>query len=105
MKKIINYFNSSLSRKVFSLMGICFLFFIVGAAGYYFIFSIKFRMNIFNSASILKEKQQIIHYIYNQFNTDILVMTDSVAIKVPENRELALNQENELKNKLPNSIH
>ena len=27
------------------------------------------------------------------FNTNILVMTDSVAIKVPENKEVALNQE------------
>ena len=42
-------------------------------------------MNIFKSASNIEEKQQIINYIYNQFNSDILIMTDSVAIKVPKN--------------------
>ena len=46
---------------------------------------------------IIEEKQQIIHFIYDQFNTDILVMTDSVAIKVPENKEVTLNQESEMK--------
>ena len=67
--------------------------------GDYSIFNIKCRMNIFNSARYIKEKQQIIHYIYNQFNTNILVMTDSIAIKVPENRELHLIKKVNLENK------
>ena len=57
-------------------------------------------MIIFNIATLLEEKQQIIQFIYDQFNTDILVMTDSIAIKVPENKEVTLNQETELKKQM-----
>ena len=99
MKKIINYFNRSLSHKVFSLIGICFLFFIVGTGGLFY-FQHKIQDDYIQHRNILKEKQQIIHYIYNQFNTDILVMTDSIAIKVPETREFALDQENELRKQM-----
>ena len=99
MKKIINYFNRSLSRKVFSLIGICFLFFIVGTGGLFY-FQHKIQDDYLQQRKIIKEKQQIIHYIYNQFNTNILVMTDSIAFKVPENRELALNQESELRKQI-----
>ena len=50
----------------------------------------------------MKKNSKSFNYIYDQFNTDILVMTDSVAIKVPENQEVALNQESELRQQMPN---
>ena len=99
MTKIINYFNRSLSHKVFSLIGICFLFFIVGTGGLFY-FQHKIQDDYLQQRNILKEKQQMIQSIYDQFNTDILVMTDSIAIKVPENREFALNQESELRKQI-----
>ena len=34
------------------------------------------------------------------FNSNILVMTDSLSFKVPENREEALNQESELRQQI-----
>ena len=99
MTKIINYFNRSLSRKIFPLIGICFLFFIIGTGGLFY-FQHKIQNDYLQQRNNLKEKQQIIHYIYNQINTDILVMTDSIAIKVPETKELTLNQESELRKQI-----
>ena len=99
MRKIVNYFNRSLSRKVLSLMGICFLFFIVGM-GLLFYFQHKMHDEYIQQRRNIEEKQQIINNIYNQFNSDILIMTDSVAIKVPENTEETLNIESELKQKI-----
>ena len=99
MTKIINYFNGSLSHKVFSLIGICFLLFVVGTGGLFY-FQHKIQDDYLQQRNILKEKQQLIQSIYDQFNTDILVMTDSIAIKVPENREFTLNQESELRKQI-----
>lgn len=96
MTKIINYFNRSLSHKVFSLIGICFFFFIVGTGGLFY-FQDKIQDDYIQQREILKEKHQIIHNIYDQFNTNMLVMVDSIAIKLPETSELALDQENELR--------
>ena len=104
MTKIINYFNRSLFRKVFSLIGICFLFFIVGTGGLFY-FQHKIQDDYLQQRKILKEKQQIIHYIYNQFNTNILVMTDSVAIKVPETGSWHLIKKVNLENKYLHLVH
>ena len=97
--KIVNYFNSSLSRKVLSLMGICFFFFAVGC-GLLFYFQHKIHDEYIQERSNIEEKQHIINNIYNQFNSDILIMTDSVAIKAPENTEETLNFESEIKQNL-----
>ena len=94
--KIVNYFNRSLSRKVLSLMGICFLFFIIGC-GLLFYFQHKIHDEYIQERENIEEKQQIINYIYDQFNSDILIMTDSLAFKVPKNTEETLNQESEIK--------
>ncbi|WP_428911879.1 ATP-binding protein [Niallia sp. Krafla_26] len=99
MTKLINYFNSSLSHKVFSLIGICFLFFIVATGGLFY-FQHKIQDDYLQKRAILKEKQQLIHYIYNQLNTDILVMSDSITIKIPEKKKFALDQENELRKQM-----
>ena len=86
--KIFNYFNRSLSRQVLSLMGVCFLFFIVGT-GLLFYFQHKMQNEYIQQREIIEDKQQIINYIYDQINSKSLVMTDSVAIKVPENKEVS----------------
>ncbi|MFJ8064729.1 ATP-binding protein [Psychrobacillus sp. NPDC096426] len=97
--KIVNYFNSSLSRKVLSLMGICFLFFAMGC-GLLFYFQHKIHDEYIQERSNIEEKRQIINYIYNQYNSDILIMTDSVTIKAPKNTKEILNFESEIKQKL-----
>lgn len=97
--KIVNYFNSSLSRKILALMGIYFLFFAMGC-GLLFYFQDKIHDEYIQERSNIEEKQQIINYIYNQFNSDILIMTDSVAINAPENMEETLNLESEIKRNL-----
>ena len=97
--KIVNYFNSSLSRKVLSLMGVCFLFFAMGC-GLLFYFQHKIHDEYIQKRSNIEEKQQIINYIYNQFNSDILIMTDSIVIKAPKNTKETLNIESEIKQNL-----
>ena len=94
--KIYNYFNRSLSIQFFSLLGIYFLFFVVGI-GLLFYFQHKTQDEYIQQREKIEDKQQIINYISDQFQSYILVRTDSLTFKVPENRELALNQENELR--------
>ena len=94
--KIFNYFNKSLSRQVLSLLGVCFLFFIIGI-GFLYYFQHKMHEEYIQQRENIEDKQQIINYIYDQFNSDILVMEDSISFKVPKNREEALNQESELR--------
>ena len=95
--KIYNYFfNRSLSIQVFSLLGIYFLYFVVGI-GLLFYFQHKIQDEYIQQREKIEDKQQIINYIYDQFQSNILVRTDSLTFKVPENRKLALNQENELR--------
>ena len=98
MKKF-NYFNRSLSSQVLSLMGVCFLFFISGT-GLLFYFQQKAQNEYIQQREIIEDKQQIIQFIYDQIQADILVMADSVAIKVPENKEVALNQEMEMNHQM-----
>ncbi|MFJ8234635.1 ATP-binding protein [Ureibacillus sp. NPDC094379] len=97
--KIINYFNHSLARKVLALMGVCFLFFALGC-GILFYFQTKVHDEYIEQRSTIKEKQQIINKIYNKFNSDILVMPDSIAIEAPLNMEDTLNYESMLKENL-----
>ena len=94
MKKF-NYFNRSLSSQVLSMMGVCFLFFISGT-GLLFYFQHKVQNEYIQQREIIEDKQQILDFIYDQIQTNLLVMTDSVAIKMPENKEVALNQETEM---------
>ncbi|WP_391206322.1 ATP-binding protein [Psychrobacillus sp. L4] len=97
--KIVNYINSSLSRKVLSLMGFCFLFFAIGC-GFLFYFQQKMHQDYVQKQSNIEEKLQIINYIYNQFNSDILITPDSISFKVMTNEEESLKFESELKQNL-----
>lgn len=97
--KIFNYFNRSISSQVLSLMGACFLFFISGT-GLLFYFQHKAQNEYIQKREIIEDKQQIIQFIYDQIQADTLVMADSVAIKVPENKEVTLNQETEMNHQM-----
>jgi len=97
--KIINYFNQSLARKVLALMGVCFLFFAIGC-GLLFYFQNKVHHEYIEQRTTIKEKQQLINKIYNEFNSDILVMPDSIAFEVPVNMEDSLQNESMLKKSL-----
>ncbi len=97
--KIYNYFNKSLSRQVLSLLGICLLFFIIGI-GFLYYFQHKMHEEYIQQRENIEDKQQIVNYIYGQFNADILVMPDSIAVRVPKDREEALNLESELRQQM-----
>ena len=62
--KIFNYFNRSLSRQVLSLLGVCFLFFIMGS-GLLFYFQHKMQDEYIEKRENIEEKLQIINYIYD----------------------------------------
>ncbi|QFF97458.1 response regulator [Psychrobacillus glaciei] len=97
--KIVNYINSSLSRKVLALMGICLLFFAVGC-GLLFYSQHKMHDDYVQKRSNIEKKLQIVNDIYNQFNSDVLIMTDSIAFKFTTNMEEPLKFERELKQNL-----
>ena len=84
--KVIDFFNKSISRQVLGLMGICFLFFISGT-----ILLFHFQNNIQNEyvsqRESIENKQKIISSIYEKFNTDILIVGNSLSFRVPENLE------------------
>ena len=44
-------------------------------------------MNIFNNERILKKNNKSLTNIYDQFNSNILIMPDSIALKVPLNKK------------------
>src|SRR3954452_20361175 len=98
MKKF-NYFNRSLSGQVLSMMGVCFLFFIIGT-GLLFYFQHRVQNEYIQKRETIEDKQQIIQFIYDQIQADTMVMADSVAIKVPENKEVTLNQETEMNHQM-----
>src|SRR4051794_23476191 len=96
LMKIYNYFNKSLSRQVVSLLGVCFLFFLTGS-GLLFYYQHKIQDEYIAQREKIQEKWQVANYINERVNSDLLVMTDSIAIKVPQNRENALKQESGLR--------
>ncbi|MEH7223709.1 ATP-binding protein [Bacillus sp. JJ1566] len=89
--RILDYFNKSISRQVLGLMGVCFLFFITGT-----IILFHLQNSIQNDYVVQREsiehKQDIISNIYENFNTDILIVGNSLSFKVPESREMIENQ-------------
>ena len=90
--KITNSINHSLSRKVLALMGLCFIFFALGC-GLLFYFQQNAHDDYVHQRSIIKEKQLLIYNIYDYFNTDLLIMPESIAFKVPDSIEEARNTE------------
>ena len=81
------------------MMGVCFLFFISGT-GLLFYFQHKVQNEYIQQREIIEDKQQILDFIDDQIQTNLLVMTDSVVIKMPENKEVALNQETDMNQQL-----
>ena len=97
--KIFNYFKKSLSRQVLSLLGVCLLFFIIGI-GFLFYFQHKMHEEYIQQRENIEDKQQIVNYIYSQFNSYILIMPDAIAARVPKDRNEALNLESELRQQM-----
>lgn len=93
--KIINYINQSLTRKVIVLVGVWFTVFALGC-GLLFFLQQQAHDEYIQQRGFIKEKQQLIYTIYNEFNTDFLILPESIVFKVPMSNEEALNKESKV---------
>ncbi|RDW21868.1 histidine kinase [Oceanobacillus arenosus] len=97
--RIVNYFNKSLSRQILLLMGICFLFFIIGT-GLLFYFQHKSHAEYIQQREKIEDKQLITDDIYEQLSSRMLIMDDTLSIIVPESSEAAPNIETEIQQQI-----
>lgn len=97
--KIIDYVNKSLTSKVLFLFGFCFLIFMVGTATLFYI-QHQAQNEYVEKREIIQGKVKHINNIYDQLNTQVLFMSDSIAIRVPMTDEEAKNQEKALRQEL-----
>ncbi|RHW39971.1 response regulator [Lysinibacillus yapensis] len=97
--EIIRNINHSLARKVLALMSICLFFFAIGC-GSIFYYQHKMQDEYIQQQSIIKEKQQITNTLFSLFNSDFLIMQDSIAFKVPASMEDVLKTETVVKQNL-----
>jgi len=97
--KIIDSINHSISNKVLSLFVLSFLFFIAGT-GALFYFQHQAQNEYVLNRSDLEGKLHSINNIYQPFNSSVLLLPDSISVKVPANKEDADQQERELRNEL-----
>lgn len=94
--RIINKINKSLSGQIVFLMGVCFLLFIIGM-GTLFYLQNKTHHDYLQQHKSLSDKQMIMEEIYDQYNTEILMLNGSIALAVPESEKQALDQESNTK--------
>lgn len=97
--RLINSVKKSISNTVLFLFVLSFFIIVAGTVSLFYFQDQAQNQYVENRESIL-EKQKIINYINNQFNSSVLLMKDSLAISVPVDNGEALNQEQELRKQL-----
>jgi signal transduction histidine kinase/CheY-like chemotaxis protein len=97
--KLIDAMNRSLSKKVLTLMGLCFLFFMVGT-GYLFYAQQQAQNEYVEKRENIQEKIYITHAIYDELNSNVLFSSNSLVVSVPNNEEEIVKKEKELRGEL-----
>ncbi|MBS4197763.1 ATP-binding protein [Lederbergia citri] len=97
--KIVNSMKKSLSNKVLFLFGMCSLFFIVGTGSLFYI-QHQAQVEYVEKRENIQGKLKIINDIYEPFHSQVLVMSNSVAIRVPITLHEAIDQEKSLRQEL-----